>query len=267
MSYFKNSSQEVNKVYKTNELEIFKQIEGNRPPNPQHIKRLSQSIKEFGLLCNPILVNENMEVIDGQHRLLAAKKVESEIYYIILKGYNLTEVHALNLNQKNWTKKDFMYGYADMGIESYFKLRDFHKKNNDFTLNDCIAMCSNTTSGSSFGMAQKYSKTNTNTKTGISNITQSFEEGTWVGKDFKVAQDYADKIKLIKPYYINYNRSTFVGTMLSLFTNKDFDFNEFMHKLRLQPTALIDCANRAQYKMLIEDIYNYRSRNKVSLRY
>ena len=64
--------QEVNKVYKTTDLSIFKSIDGNRVPNLQHIKRLAQSINVYGMKCNPILVNEQMEVIDGQHRLAAA---------------------------------------------------------------------------------------------------------------------------------------------------------------------------------------------------
>lgn len=265
MSYFKTqSSQEVNKVYKTNDLSIFNQIEGNRPPNPQHIRRLSQSIKDNGLLCNPILVNEKMEVIDGQHRLLAAKDAKSEIYYVILKGYDLKEVHALNLNQKNWASKDFMHGYAKMGIESYVKLREFYKKNSDFSLTDCIAMCSNTSNTGSASISNKYRPTYKN-KTAQKEV---FEEGTWKGKDFIFAQEIADKIRLTKPYYNNYRRFSFVRAILSLtLYKKEFDFNTFMHKLRLQPTALVDCTSVSQYKMLIEDIYNYRSRDKVNLRY
>lgn len=263
MSYFKTqSSQEVNKVYKTNDLSIFNQIEGNRPPNLQHIRRLSQSIKDNGLLCNPILVNEKMEVIDGQHRLLAAKDANSEIYYVILKGYDLKEVHALNLNQKNWTKKDFLNGYADLGVDSYIKLKKFTQKNNDFNLSDCIALCSNLTTSSGLTIGHKFKKSNS-----VSNQSEVFEEGTWKIKNIDLAQENAEKIRLIKPYYSGYNRTTFVGTMLTIFANENFDFNEFMHKLRLQPTALVDCSNRGQYKMLIEDIYNYRSRNKVNLRY
>jgi len=92
MSYFKKSSQEVNKVYKTNDLSIFNQIKGNRPPNPQHVRRLCDSIKTHGILQNPIIVNENMDIIDGQHRLLAAKESESSVYYIVVDGYSLEEV-------------------------------------------------------------------------------------------------------------------------------------------------------------------------------
>lgn len=264
MSYFKNkSSQEVNTVYKTNDLSIFNQIEGNRPPNHQHIRRLSQSIKDNGLLCNPILVNERFEVIDGQHRLLAAKDAKSEIYYVILKGYDLKEVHALNLNQKNWSVKDFMNGYADMGVESYIKLKEFYKKNKDFTLNDCITLCSQV-NYQNYQVSQKYRNDIPKTI----NSSQVFNEGTWKGKDFNLGQEIADKIRLTKPYYKNYRRSGFVKTMIGLILNKkEFDFNTFMHKLRLQPSALIDCTSISQYKMLIEDIYNYRSRDKVNLRF
>lgn len=262
MSYFKTqSSQEVNKVYKTNDLSIFNQIEGNRPPNPQHIRRLSQSIKDNGLLCNPILVNEKMEVIDGQHRLLAAKDAKSEIYYVILKGYDLKEVHALNLNQKNWSKKDFLEGYAEMNIESYIELKEFYKKNKEFSLLDCISMCSNTVQGGLTSSAAKKFHKGGYTK-------ETFEEGTWVGKDFNLAQNIADMIKTIKPFYQGYNKSIFVKALMGLILYKpQFDINEFTHKLRLQPNSLKDMTNISDTKLLIEDIYNYRSRNKINLRY
>jgi hypothetical protein len=250
---------EVNKVYQTSNLSIFKQIDGNRVPNLQHIKRLTNSIISYGMKCNPILVNERMEVIDGQHRLIAAKEAESFIYYIIIKGYSLSEVHTLNLNQKNWAKKDFMEGYANMGIESYIKLRDFVNKNDDYVFNDCLAFCQNTTAHGQNMLAHKVNKT--------PNQPQVFEEGTWKCKDLNLAQDWTNKIRMVKPYYAGYNKSGFVRTMIGLLQKETFDFNDFMHKIRLQPTAMVDCANTDQYRTLIEDIYNYRNRNKINLRY
>lgn len=253
--------QEVNKVYRTSDLTIFKQIDGNRVPNLQHVKRLADSIRVYGMKCNPILVNEQMEVIDGQHRLMAAKEADSFVYYIVVDGYSLNEVHTLNINQKNWTKKDFMDGYVSMGISSYIKLKRFIEKNDDYSFADCVALCSNNSSAGCHNITSKYRKG------GKYNMEHVFEEGTWTGKDFNLAQEWANKIRMIKPYYSGYSRTSFVGTMITLFSNNNFDFNEFMHKLRLQPTALVDCANRDQYKTLIEDIYNYRSRNKINLRY
>ena len=58
-----------------------------------------------------------------------------------------------------------------------------------------------------------------------------------------------------------------VNGMLEPIVREEFDLKTFIRKLELQPSALSDCSNRTQYKMLIEDIYNYKSRNKVNLRY
>ena len=256
------TGQEVNKVYKTYDLSIFKSIDGNRVPNLQHIRRLTDSLKVHGMKCNPILVNEKMEVIDGQHRLQAAKNVNTFVYYIVVNGYKLQEVHTLNLNQKNWTKRDYMEGYADMGVDSYIKLREFVQKNDDFTFTDCIAFCSNVVSASNFSSSAKFRG-----KEATSNRKEVFEEGTWLGKDFNLAQEWAHKIRMCKPYFEGYNKTIFVGTMISLLQNNLFDFSEFMHKVRIQPKALVDCANTNQMRALIEDIYNYKSRNKVNLRY
>ena len=98
-------------------------------------------------------------------------------------------------------------------------------------------------------------------------ISEVFVDGTWVGKNFELANEWAEKLRLIKPYYSGYNKSIFVGTMITLFSNPIFDYSEFMHKIRIQRKALVDCANREQQRLLIEEIYNYKSRNKVNLRY
>lgn len=258
MSSKKNQVQkeQVNVVFKTANLDQFTSISGNRVPNPAHIKRLVESINKYGVLCNPILVNEKMQVIDGQHRLMACRETQSEVYYIILPGYNLDEVHTLNLNQKNWNKKDFMFGYANMGIQSYQKLANFVNTNSDYNFNDCIALCSNVSSASA--QSSKHSNAST---------TSVFEEGTWQGKDFELAELWAAKIRSLKPHYAGYNRTSFVGVMITLFQNPQFVFNEFVHKISMQPGALKDCANREQYRQLIHEIYNWRSRNKIDLRH
>lgn len=255
------SSTIVNEVYKTNDLSIFKQMRGNRPVNPQHISRLAHSMEVYGCLQNPILVNQDMLVIDGQHRLEAARKSKKSVYYIIVKNYNLKEIQVLNLNQKNWTKKDFMDGYADMGLKPYIKLRDFYRKNSDYSLTTCIALCSNTCYDGT-GMNQKYRR-----DIGIKNPKQIFNEGTWKGKDFELAQDNADKIRMIKPFYEKYNQGSFVSCILKLMSNENFNFFDFLSKLKYQSAKMKDCSKVSDYLLLVEDIYNYKRRDKVNLRY
>lgn len=247
----------------TNDYDRFKIIEGNRPPNPKHLNRLYNSILENGLLCNPIIVNANYEIIDGQHRFFASKKANISFFYIMVDDYGLKDVHTLNLNQKNWTKKDFMDGYAEMGSEAYIKLRDFVTKNPGFTFHDCISFCSNVSSSNSSSFTSKHRNENGN----VSKLSEVFEEGTWKGKDFELAQEWADKISQLKDYFTGYNKSVFVGTMIIILQNESFNFNEFVNKVKIQPKALYDCANREQCKLMIENVYNYKRREKVSLRY
>lgn len=77
----------------------------------------------------------------------------------------------------------------------------------------------------------------------------------------------ADKLVKIAPYFDGYKMRSFVFAMLHMFKQKQFDFNEFLKKLEAQPGALQKRANTEQYKDLIENIYNYRRRDKVSLKY
>ncbi len=78
-------------VYKTFDLEQFKPLHGNRQVNFAHVKRLVDSIKDNGYLLNPITVNKNNEVIDGQHRLEAAKQIHTFLWVIVEPEAGLKE--------------------------------------------------------------------------------------------------------------------------------------------------------------------------------
>jgi hypothetical protein len=97
--------------------------------------------------------------------------------------------------------------------------------------------------------------------------TKIFYKGEFEIEDYDNACEIADKIEIIGQYYLGYKRRSFVYAMLGLFKNKNFEFTEFLQKLKIQPTALQDCTNVTNYKVLIEEIYNYRRREKVNLRY
>ena len=87
----KASSNVVYQVYKTNNYDIFKLMPNNRNVNLTHVGRLKLSFKEMYLI-SPIIVNSRMEIIDGQHRLHAAKELNLPIYYIIVDGYAVSVV-------------------------------------------------------------------------------------------------------------------------------------------------------------------------------
>ena len=89
-------------IHCTHDLSVFKIIDGNRNINLGHVDRLVKSIKDNGFLKTPIIVNKFYEVVDGQHRLEAAKKINSQIYYIKVDDYDLNTAITLNANSSNF---------------------------------------------------------------------------------------------------------------------------------------------------------------------
>jgi hypothetical protein len=97
--------------------------------------------------------------------------------------------------------------------------------------------------------------------------TKIFYKGEFEIENYEEACEIADKIEAIGQFYLGYKRRCFVYAMLGLLKNKNFEFTEFVQKLKTQPTSMVDCTNTQQYVSLIEEIYNYRRREKVNLRY
>lgn len=111
------------KIYNTRDYDLFKPIKGNRLVNPKRKAELIKSITLNGWLCNPIIVNEKYEIIDGQGRFEALREMELPIEFVIQEGVGIAEVVALNVNAKNWTIENYIDCYADLGKRDYITLR------------------------------------------------------------------------------------------------------------------------------------------------
>jgi len=109
-------------VYVTTNYEIFKRLTGNRDIPESRISRIVNSIQNVGWIRNPIVVNENMEVIDGQGRLTALQRLGMPVEYIIAEGAGTKECIHMNMNMVNWSQADFIKSYAEQGNINYQRL-------------------------------------------------------------------------------------------------------------------------------------------------
>jgi hypothetical protein len=230
-------------VYTTLDYSIFKSIDGNRDKNSLHVRRLKESM-EKKYLFTVIIVNELFQIIDGQHRFDVIQELNLPLNYIICEGYGLDEVHVLNQNSKNWNAEDFLNGYADLNIYDYVEYRKFKLKY-ELGHNECRMLLT-----SSFDKQ-----------------TVNFNDGSFKVTSIKKAYNTAEKIMTIGKFYAGFKRRSFVTAIFNLLSNENFDFDTLIRKLEIQPSALKDCTSTSQYIDLIEVIYNYRNRNKVSLKY
>ena len=232
----------INQVIKTNDYNTFKVMPGNRPVNKLHVKRLSQSMEEKHLM-SPILVNEKMQVIDGQHRLEAQKSLKLPVFYIVNKGYGKKETHMLNSNSKDWKNDDFMDAYANQGLKDYITYREF-KKEYGFGHRECQNML--------LGTLQ-------------TQHDHYFRSGKFKILCIDTARRYAEQILMCKDLYVTnpslgYRRRGFVNALLTAFRNPYYDHSVFIRKLRYQNTKLVDCTNEKGYLTLIEIIYNFNNK-------
>lgn len=117
-------------IKKTTDYALFKFRSDNRPENKPYIKRLVESIRSKNLLeFRPIYVNKHYEIIDGQHRLLAAEILGVPIYYQINEQFKPEDIIIANTS-KSWGAQDYLNFYYKNGHIEYEKLYNFVKTNN-----------------------------------------------------------------------------------------------------------------------------------------
>jgi hypothetical protein len=106
----------------------FKLINFNREINEKHVKKLVKSM-QVQYLPIPILVNKNMEIIDGQHRFTACQQLGLPIYYaIMLEEKSVDLIQRINSLSKAWKLTDYHRAYVIQGQQEYIKLNNLLKK-------------------------------------------------------------------------------------------------------------------------------------------
>lgn len=156
---------------------------------------------------------------------------------------------------KNWKKEDYLHAYCDLKNPEYLKFRNFMRRFTEFGIATCEIMLIDRSNG-------KQGKIE-----GVRCKIKYFEEGELEIPDYDYSCEIAEKIMQIKPYYDGFSRPVFVRAMCGVFKVADYNHTVFLQRLNSQPNALQHCATVMQYRLMIEDIYNYRSREKVSLRF
>lgn len=215
--------------------------------NKSHIEKLKRSIQQKNLLeLRPIIVNEKMEVIDGQHRLLAAQDLGVEIYYIIEEKLTSKDVVLMNIS-KQWCLEDFLNYYCRNEHPEYIKLRDFLKKER-ITLNIALAL--------QLGKTHK--------------IRDEFKLGNYqyVEIESETIDVCWQTLELIKrrngaSQYLQSAR--FWMGMVNVFSHPKFEKEKWFVNLN---KMVDDCGARITIKNYIKmllDIYNYRNNERITI--
>lgn len=243
-------------IFETNDYDRFSFLDGNRGINDLHVKKLKQSMEAVYLFAL-IIINEFYQIIDGQHRFLAAKELGLPIRFTIIEGASLADVHRYNAINRVWKDEDYLIGYCDLGYLYYVKMKEFMDKFPEFSILSALRILTQLSSGVKQGTVDGKKVGNAG----------DFRSGKFIIPDLPKSYEIAERLQMFKPYFEGYTDPTFISAMLKIFSNPDYNHAEMLTKLRIQPTALIPQRNIEQYRLLVEDIYNWRRRTKVNLRF
>lgn len=184
------------KIYETTDYSMFQNLEGNRTVTNERVSKIVESINKVGYMLSPILVNEKMQVIDGQGRLGALERLKLPVHYMIHEGIGVKECQQMNIHQSNWTVYDYLTSYAMLGNDNYKKLQSLVDKYKELPI-DVVVM-------SAVGVTNYGGHYTKRLKEGKITVTdKDYERSRW-------ELDYCEKVRQVaktiggtkRPFYI-----------------------------------------------------------------
>lgn len=227
-----------NRVYSTTNYDQFKYLKGNRAVTELHVRRLVEAIKEKDLQV-PIIVDEKMNVVEGQHRLEAYKIVGKEILYIVKNNVTLDDVRKLNSVARKWTLTEYLMSHVKLGKRDYEILEWFHRTYK-FGLTECIAMLN----GKGYCAAKELIE---------------FKGGGFASKNLEQAKVWARNITKVGEYFQYYKKRSFVLAMIVLMQHSKFSWRTFEKRLMNYSAKLNNQGSRNDFIVNLERLYNHNT--------
>jgi hypothetical protein len=249
-------------IYETTDLTIFKFMEeGNRPIDWDHVKQLKERMGEK-FLRTIIIVNKFMEIIEGQHRYSAIKKINEEnrvkglplisIEFVVCEDYGVEECCEYNGKGKNWTNKNITEGGKILKIEEYKIYDEFVKKYN-LPHNVTIGLLTGETTNAKNSYEFK------NLKLKIVDINSSLDKANKI-------------VEIVNTGVIPIGKSdqpisVFGLALLDVFNVEGYDHNRMVSKckeyVQRENKSLRRLTNITEPLIEFEDIYNHKEKSKT----
>jgi hypothetical protein len=236
-------------IKKTREYSMFKFRPDNRAKIDQgHVNRLIKSIEKRNLLeMKPIDVNSQMEIIDGQHRLLAARHLNLDVYYQVNKDLNCNDIIPLNV-AKSWTTNDYFNYFVHQKYPEYLKLQDFMQRNN-VTLKVALLIL--------IGRKRE--------------PFLAFREGDfklkYEGLEYKLdfCWETVNYINAINGPSAYTTSARFWQALTILVSHDGFDPVKWKKNLELKAFSICQKASGKDYLKMLLDVYNFQNREKIEI--
>lgn len=241
----------------TTDYEMFKKHPKNRDLDEFTVTKLQRSISIKNLLeFRPIMVNSKMEIIDGQHRLEAAKRLGVPVFYQIEPDAEANDILILNTNQKCWTQVNYLEFFAKEGKQHYIDLYRF-MKNHNLTLSMSLAFLNQDSgNGSKFHGISPFLLGEYKFPPPI----KIFSVEIKIQKVMEFKQYVRERISGNKKFL---ESSKLTRAICTLANHADFDFNILIQKVPYTLNIIGPRSGYTQYIEMLGQIYNWKNKKPL----
>ncbi len=238
-------------VYSTEDYLIFSSLTGNRDIYPRHVRRLVKVIEKNPEFTknNPIKVNKDLAIIDGQHRTeafkaFAAKKgLTPSLYYVIMEDGGISDAQAMNAGSKAWIPGDYAKAYAAEGNPHYKQYLEVAKEFENLPHN----------------VVARYLG-------GSEGAVKAFKHGDFEVKNLKEGKDSLKKLEEISTLIKGGAGQAFGLAFHKIVRSNLYDQARMIEQMDKFKDALNSIPNRAGELMVaLNMVYNFRNPQKVDL--
>lgn len=232
----------------TTNFEMFKFRDDNREGGPkrQKIEMLKKSIQTKNLLhLRPIAVNGNMEIIDGQHRCIAARELNIPIFYEVEEKLEDSDIILMN-NQTPWGTADYYNYYVKHHYPEYLKLEKFIK-DNGLTLNIALKLMTG----------------------GNHQTKQIFREGKFTfnqevaTNNYELGQRTIGVVERLTGHKYWLKSGKVWQAMLMIFKHPNFNEAKWFKNLDMLVDKFVQKVSTIDYFIAFKEIHNYRNQLRI----
>lgn len=238
----------------TSKHDLFTSYEHQRKIKPAHAAKIAASMRKFGYLpSKPLQVyrrDGKLHLLDGHHRLNAAKELGIPVYYVIETERSEQTVGPENMTVLRWNNQDFVGLFSGKGNEAYEVLAKYN--NMGFPVQQAASLLVGDSAHST-------------------NACRSIADGTFKVKTTRYCDAIAgiwfksDGVRRVIDACPFITGRTFIEAMSMLLHVDQFEHETLAKKILNNPMMLNKCADRMQALEMLEEIYNFRSQVKLPL--
>ena len=247
-----NNSTKKNMLRATRDYALFHDHRNQQPMSNKHINRLAESMKKNGFFpSKPISFYRDPEtkkliIIDGHHRLRAAQIAGVEVFMVEEDPQVELLIGDINAGVKKWTSISFVKLFADRGSSDYQTLLQYIDRG--LPLPCAVSALVMETPGSS-------------------NHSQKVPTGEFKVRSTQMADYLLWIVDSTKQAAKNISRQVYIQALGACFWVKEFDPEIMIKRILANPTMIQPVSRRDQALDLLEEVYNYRTQKKLSLKF